>query len=183
MTKAKTAAARRRALGNPNGRGKPKPITLPQMQWDMGATGPANQDRMIEEPATDIDPETGKETPNPNAIRRMRRHSWVSIYAKKGILTPQQQADGERLRNASEGRQESDPLAAIRIDRLNGQSDPEADRVDARHLFRALWAKIPTASRPVIERVILGDMPIWPGNVAQRERHMERLRAGLDAIT
>lgn len=150
--------------------------------WDRGAAGQANQNGLRTEPATDIDPETGKETPNPNGIKRRRRDSWVERYFRGGYLTDRQAAAAISLRMASEGMRERDPLAALRIDRVAGQSDPEAARVDSRAWFREMWAQVPPASRPVIERVVLDDQPIWHGNPAQRERHMQRLCAGLDAI-
>jgi hypothetical protein len=161
-----------------------KEITVAIPPWDQGAMGPANRQRLREEPATEIDPETGKETPNPNNVRRMRRDSWVAIYARAGHIDKRQFSAAEKLRMASEGLREKDPLAAMRIDRIRGDSDPEAARVDARRYFRQLWADVPASSRPVIERVILGDQPIWSGGgIAARERHMARLRAGLDAIS
>jgi hypothetical protein len=150
--------------------------------WDRGATGPANQNGLRTEAATDIDPETGKETPNPNGIKRRRRDSWVERYFRAGHLTDAQAAVAIRLRMASEGMRERDPLAALRIDRMAGQSDPEAARVDSRSWFREMWAQVPQSSRPVLERVVLDDLPIWHGNPAQRDRHMQRLCAGLDAI-
>lgn len=157
------------------------PVNLPA--WDMGAAGPANRERLRLEPATEINPETGRETPNPNGVVRHRRDPWTVIYASKGILNRRQFAAAEKLRMASEGMREKDPLAAIRIDRRHAQSDPLAAKVDARHYFRELWAEVPTASRPVIERVVLNDTPLWPKcNNATRERHIMRLRDGLDAI-
>lgn len=159
--------------------------TLPSMPstWDMGATGPANQARLREEPATDFDPETGRETQNPNGIKRRRRDNWVRIYGqKKDGLEPHHVAAAEKLRMASEGMRERDPLA--RIGEISGRGgDPQAARVDARQYFRSLWAAIPTDCRPVIERVVLDDEPIWCGaGKAGHERHMQRLKRGLDAI-
>lgn len=169
--------------GNPHGRGKPPTPTLAAMptSWDRGAEGPANRLNLREEPATDIDPETGRETRNPNLIKRHRRQAWVHIYAAQGKLTAKQAAAADTLRMAAEGMQERDPIAALGI-RAPGGSDPEASRVDRRAYFRELWANIPVSSRPVIERVVLDDQPIWHGNASQRDRHMLRLSAGLDAI-
>lgn len=161
-----------------------KPVTMPSQptQWDLGAQGPANRDRLTAEPATEFDPATGREAPNPNGVKRHRRQSWVRIYHAQGLLTAAQLAAAERLRLAAEGMRERDPLGALRIDRASGSSDPEAARVDCRAYFRALWADVPRSSRPVVERVAIDDHPIWHGNPAQRERHMQRLRAGLDAV-
>ncbi len=171
---------RKMNICNPHGRGKPKPVTV--AAWDMGATGPANRDRLREEPATDIDPETGKETPNPNGVRRVRRVSWVYAYAARGELDRHHVAAAEKLRMASEGMRERDPLAAIgEIKAKSG--DRAAAMVDARRWFHELWASIPTSSRPVVERVVIDDLPIWSGcGSAAWARHMSRLVAGLDAI-
>ena len=129
-----------------------------------------------------IDPETGKETPNPNGVRRVRRVSWVYAYAARGELNRSQVAAAEKLRMASEGMRERDPLAAIgEIKAKSG--DRAAAMVDARRWFHELWASIPTSSRPVIERVVIDDLPIWAGcGSAAWARHMSRLVAGLDAI-
>ena len=161
-------------------------ITLPPQprNWDAGATGPANRARLADEPATDIDPETGRETPNPNGIRRQRRQSWVTIYAAKGQITKEQQAAAETLRRAADGMRDRDPLAAMsgEVRAAPGPDDMAAARIDARRFYHTLRDAIPQASRPVIERVVVDDLPIWGGNSAQRERHMQRLRDGLDAI-
>lgn len=165
---------------------EPRPVTMPSQPtaWDKGADGPANQHGLRVEPATDIDPETGKETANPNGIKRRRRVPWVRIYRKQGALTAEQEAAAEKLVMAAEGMRERDPLAALASVRARGNHDPEAARVDARRYFRELWAKVPQASRPVIERVVLDDLAIWAGcGQATRERHMKRLCDGLDAIS
>jgi len=170
-------AARRR-------RKKEAPVTLPQGfgTWDRGANGAANQLRLVDEAATDIDPETGKETPNPNGVRRRRREDWVSRYAKAGHITQAQAANAVKLRMASEGMRERDPLAALGDVRAKGGSDALAARVDARRYFRRLWDAIPMSSRPVIERIVLDDLPLWRCNQSTRDRHFARLSAGLDAI-
>ena len=157
-------------------------VALPEVLWDRGADGPANRERLRLEPATEIDPETGKETPNPNGVMRERRDSWLVIYARKGHLDKRQFAAAEKLRMAADGLRDKDPLAAIVIDRGRGQSDPLAAKIDARRFFRELWAQVPASSKPVIERVVIEDLPIWHGNPAQRERYMQRLRDGMNAI-
>lgn len=165
---------------------EPRPVTMPSQPtaWDNGADGPANQHGLRVEPATDIDPETGKETANPNGIKRRRRDNWVARYLRGDKITAKQAAAAETLRMASEGMRERDPLAALVVIRARGNHDPEAARVDARRYFRELWAKVPQDSRPVIERVVLDDLPIWSGGgIEARERHIQRLRDGLDAIS
>lgn len=175
MTKRKPARKRNQPKG--------KPVTIHQPQWDQGASGPANRDRLREEPATDIDPETGRETANPNGVRRQRRRTWVSVYAEAGHITAQQHAAAVTLRMAAEGMPDRDPLAAIGEVRIRPSAgDAAAARIDARRFYHELVARIPKASMPVIERVVVDDLPIWHGNQAQRERHMQRLRDGIDAI-
>lgn len=162
-------------------RGK-KAVTLSVMptQWDAGAMGQANRINLREEAATDIDPETGKEKPNPNGIKRQRREAWVRIYARQGKLTDAQVAAAERLRLAAEGMRERDPLAAIGEVRSRG-GDAAAARIDARRAFRHMWSHIPLSSRYVVERVAIDDLPL-NGNSVQRIRHMQRLCDGLDAV-
>lgn len=173
MTKARKA---RKARSQPV-------VTLPQSPWDEGAMGPANRHRLRREPATEIDPETGKETPNPNNVKRMRRVSWVAIYEGAGYLNHRQAAAAERLRMAADGMPDRDPLAALDAIRVRGGGDMQAARIDARRLFRELWADVPQASKPVLERVVIEDKAIWSGGgIAARDRHIKRLCEGLDAI-
>ena len=159
-----------------------KPVTMQDAPWDQGAMGPANRHRLRQEPATEIDPETGKETPNPNNVRRVRRQSWVTLYERAGYLDKRQVAAAEKLRNAADGLRDRDPLAALNEIRAGGHSDPQAARVDARRFYHQLWAAVPNACKPVLERVVVDDSPIWHGNVLQRYRHIKRLKEGLDAI-
>lgn len=160
-----------------------KQVSLAPCPWDMGADGPANQHRLRVEPATDIDPETGRETPNPNGVMRRRRDDWVTRYERKGKLSKDQAAAAAKLRDASEGHRDRDPLAALSGVRATGYFDPLAAHVDRRAYFRELWARIPAHCKPVVERVVIEDQPIWNGNPATRDRHMQRLRDGLDAIS
>lgn len=163
------------------------PITL-ATPGDRGATGPANLDGLVEEERGDIDLETGKVI-NPNRYRGNRRQPWFERYAKKGRLTQEQHAAAARLFAAYEGFPARDPLAAIgeTVDRSLWVSDPLAVKVDQRREFYLLWASIPLASRPVVEHVILRDMSLRSIagciNSHREERHMERLRVGLDAIS
>lgn len=158
-------------------------ITLAPSPWDEGAMGPANRHRLRQEPATEIDPETGKETPNPNNVKRMRRQSWVMIYERAGHLDKRQVAAAEKLRMAADGLRDRDPLMALNEVRGSGYSDPQAARIDARRFFHQLWADIPQASKPVLERVVIEDKAIWSGGgIAARDRHIKRLCEGLDAI-
>lgn len=168
-------------MGSRKGRkAKAAVITLPN--WDKGAEGPANQVRMRVEPATVEDKDTHRELPTGG--KRRRRQTWVQIYARKGELTQTQLLAAERLARAAEGYPDRDPLAAVLSPtKGSGLADPQAARVDARAQFRQMWADVPGASQPVVQRVVLGDEPIWSGCGATAwERHMQRLKDGLDAI-
>jgi hypothetical protein len=166
---------------------KRRPVTLPPTTWDMGATGPANRDRLHQEPATEIDPATGKDQPNPNGVRRMRRRPWVETYARQGKLTKAQQTAAENLYAAYSGHPARDPLAVIgeTVDRER-YTDPQSATVDARRRFYVMWQRVPQSSRAVMEHVVLADRPVRAMacryNSQSEERQIKRLRAGLDAI-
>lgn len=174
MSKRKPARKRHQPKG--------KPVTIRQPQWDQGAAGPANRERLHEEPATDIDPETGRETPNPNGIRRQRRQTWVTIYAAKGQITKEQAAAGDALLLAAEGMNEKDPLAALAGRVQSSPASPETARVDARRAFWKMWDKIPKSSKPIVERVVLNDQPVWAHPAHGQDAHFKRLQDGLEAL-
>lgn len=168
---------------------KPKPATLPKAPWDHGATGPANRLGLLEEPAADIDPETGRGTKNPNRVTRMRRRPWVDTYERQGKLTKDQANIARELRDAAEGARNQDPLAALgsKIDRDMGLPDPQAAAYDARRKFHRMWAHVPKSDAFIIDWVVLGDNPIMSipgcrGSGPAFERHMSRLCAGLDVL-
>lgn len=163
-------------------RGKAPSSPAVPASWDRGADGPANRQRLAIEPATEFNPETGRETPNPNGVKRRRRKSWVQVYLATGRITPGQAAAAITLRMAAEGMQERDPLAAMG-DVRSAPGDMAAARIDARRYFRSLWERIPALSRPVVERVVLDDRPVWHGNPTTKARHFARLCAGLDRIS
>lgn len=162
------------------------PITL-ATPGDRGATGPANLDRMIEEERGDLDPETGKII-NPNRYKGLRRQPWFETYAKQGKITQEQHAAAARLFAAYEGFPARDPLAALgeMVDRSLWVNDPLAVKVDQRREFYQLWRDIPQSSKPIVEHVVLRDRPARAmagcKTGTQEGRHIERLRAGLDAI-
>ncbi len=166
-----------------------KGVTLSTMptSWDGGATGPANRDRLREEPATEFDPHTGKETPNPNGIRRNRRETWVDRYARKGKLTKEQQAAAANLYAAWAGLPNRDPLAAL-SDKVDGKGDvdPLVSTIDKRRAFYRMWRMIPLGSRPYVRHVVLDDLSIRSmngcANGIAEARYMERLQEGLNAI-
>lgn len=179
---AKSKAARRKLKRAAREAQAAKNVSVVPCPWDMGADGPANQHRLRTEPATDIEPDTGKETPNPNGVMRRRRDDWVSRYARKGKLSKDQAAAAAKLRDAAEGHRDRDPLAALSGIRATGDVDHLAQFVDRRGYFRELWSQVPQHCRPVVERVVIEDQPIWHGNPSTRDRHMQRLCEGLDAI-
>ncbi len=158
---------------------KAAPVTLPA--WDKGAEGPANQVRLCTEPATAEDKDTGREVRTGG--KRKRRQTWAQIYARKGELSATQLLAAERLARAAEGYPDRDPLAAVLSPKGTDGFDPQAARVDAREQFRRLWAEVPSSSKRVLQRVVLEDQPVWSGcGAAAWERHMQRLRDGLNAI-
>jgi len=130
--------------------------------------------RLCTEPATAEDNYTGREVRTGG--KRKRRQTWVQIYARKEELSATQLLAAERLARAAEGYPDRDPLAAMVGIRTTDGFDPQAE-------FRELWAEVPSSSKPVLQRVVLEDQAIWHGNLPQRERHMQRLRDGLDAIS
>lgn len=159
-------------------------VSVPLAPWDMGASGPANRIGLVEEQRGEID-ESGKVV-NPNSVRGVRRRSWPETYMEQGKLTIGQLNTARELIDASEGRKAQDPLAAIKIDRQTGTPDPQAAAFDKRRKFHAMWARVPTWARPVIEHVVLNNRPIRSmagcNNGTTAERHMDRLRRGLDAL-
>lgn len=163
------------------------PITLAS-PGDRGATGAANLERLVEEERGVMDMETGRVI-NPNQYRGSRRQPWFEKYAAKGKLSHQQHAAAARLFAAYEGFPARDPLAALgeSVDKSLWGGDPMAAKVDQRREFYRMWADIPLSSRPVIEHVVLNDRPLRAmagcSNGYTEERHMERLCAGLDAIS
>lgn len=169
-------------------RGK-KAVTLSTMptSWDAGASGPANRERLIEEAATEFDPRTGKETPNPNGIKRNRRETWIDRYARKGKLSKEQQAAAANLYAAWAGMPNKDPLAAF-LAKVDGKcdDDPLASAIDKRRTFYVMWRRIPIGTRPFVRHVVLDDLSIRSMNGCRdghtETRYMERLKAGLDAI-
>lgn len=155
-------------------------------QWDAGAMGPANRRGLVAEPATDFDFETGKEVPNPNGVKRHRRQSWVVTYLRQGKLTQAQAAAALNLYAAYHGQPDRDPLAALggKVDG-RGDFDPQVSAIDRKREFFRMKKRIPPASWPYVEHVVIEDRPIMAmagchgSSVA---RYMDRLRAGLDAI-
>ena len=159
--------------------------TAPKAPWDHGATGPANRLGLIEEAATEIDPETGREMKNPNRVTRMRRRPWVDAYVLQGKLTIAQASIARELRDAAEGARIADPLAALRgqIDRQSRAPDPQAAAFDARRKFHRMWRRVPDFAKPVVEAVVVEDRPVSSfARGSSVERQMKRLAQGLDDL-
>ena len=160
-------------------------VTLPEMPWDRGADGPANRVGLVEEPRGEVDEDTGK-VKNPNGVRGVRRRLWVETYWQQGKITRGQLNVARELLDAHEGRKAQDPLAAIKIDRQTGKPDPQAAAFDKRRKFHAMWAQVPLFARPVIEHVVINNRPLRAmagcNSARSAERHLERLRKGLDML-
>ena len=155
--------------------------TMPT-QFDAGASGPANRVGLMAEDRPDVDPVTGKSV-NPNSRRGYRRKPWARAYHEQGKLTVRQYNTALALYAAAAGLPAQDPLSAISIDKPSAPSDPQAAKVDARRAFSAMWTAVPAHCRPVVERVIMDDLPIWSGiGASAHDRHMIRLAVGLDAV-
>lgn len=161
-------------------------VTIREVPWDMGATGPANQHRLEDQDRGVQNLETGHVV-NPNGVRGKVRLPWYMRYHRKGILSRDHATAAHRLYAAYAGHPTRDPLAAMQ-DRVDGggDSDPNVTAVDKRRAFRALWAMVPLSSRPVIEHVILNDRPIramaGASNPERAAMHLGRLARGLEAL-
>lgn len=172
-----------------------KQISLPAMpsEWDMGATGRANRYGLIREPATELDPETGKPKPNPNNVMRMRRVDMLEHYHRKGEITAAMWNAAEKLRDAFEATMKSQGWP----DNDRVQSSPKPDhavtiQIDRLSRFHAVHRLVPTEDRPIIDACVLrGNGPTsavingvkpYKGSGAAYERGMNHLRAALDRL-
>ena len=166
-------------------RQKSSDVSIPAVPWDRGADGPANRIGLVEEPRGEVDEQTGK-VKNPNGVKGVRRRLWVERYQRQGKLTQGQLNAARHMLDASEGRSSQDPLSALKIDRQMGKPDPQAAAFDRRRKFHAMWERVPNFCRPVIEHVVLNNRPIGSMggcyNARAVERHMDRLRRGLDSV-
>ena len=161
------------------------PVSLAQVPWDQGASGPANQDGLVTEERGEVDLATGKRI-NPNGVMGKRRMPVFMRYMVRGKITAEHAAAAQRLYAAYAGHPTRDPLAAI-TDRVDGGGcdDPNVTLLDRRREFYALWAAIPARCRPVVEHVVLNDEPvsaISAGLPEQEAALMGRLTDGLEAI-
>lgn len=133
-----------------------KPPTLMPTTWDQGATGKANRIGLVEEPATELDPTTGKPQPNPNGVKRMRRVDMLEIWHRKRIITTAGFNAAERLRDAFEATQRAPGWP----DNDRVQSSPKPDhavtiQVDRISRFHAINRLVIDGDAAIISAVVL----------------------------
>jgi hypothetical protein len=162
------------------------PVTVRSAPWDMGATGPANQIGLVDQERGEVDLATGKVI-NPNRVFGKVRMPVFMRMMKQNRITPEHAASAQRLYAAWAGHPTRDPIAAIsdRVDR-SGTTDPNVIMVDRRREFRTLWAMVPDDCKPVVEHVILDDLPIRAMRGASRPEsaaeYLGRLTRGLEGV-
>jgi hypothetical protein len=159
-------------------------ITVKPYPWDLGPRTEAQIDGKVVEEVTHLVIIDGKpKQVNPNEVICTRRENWINRYHRQGKLSDQQFAVALELLDASLGLATQDPLAALRIDGGRAGSDPEAERVDRRRKFRAMWALVPGYARPIIEHVVVNDGSLRSmagcRNGQMEGRHLDRLQRGL----
>ncbi len=168
-----------------------KPVTLMPTTWDQGAQGQANRVGLIEEPATELDPTTGKPQPNPNNIKRMRRVNMLEIWHRKRTITTAGFNAAERLRDAFEATQRTPGWP----DNDRVQSSPKPDhavtiQIDRISRFHAVNRLVSPSDREIIGAVVLdGCTPAQviidgkrPYRGAAYQRGLEHLRDALDRL-
>jgi hypothetical protein len=134
-----------------------KPVTVSAMptEWDTGATGPANRIGLVQEPATEFDPVTGKPQPNPNNVKRMRRVDMLERYYRLGLISARAWNAAERLRDAFEATMRSPGWP----DNDRVQSSPKPDHavaimVDRISRFHAINRLVPREDVPIIDACV-----------------------------
>lgn len=160
-------------------------ITVKAFPWDLGQRTDAQIAGKIVEEVVHVDPVTGRKS-NPNQVIRARYETHVIRYRKAGKLTDVQALIALELLEAHLGMTAQDPLAAVKIDRAMGLHEPAIALVDARAKFRRMRMAIPNASWPVIEHVVLNDLPArtMGGDTSSKgeARRLALLRVGLNAL-
>lgn len=132
-----------------------KPVTLMPTTWDQGAQGQANRIGLVEEPATELDPTTGKPQPNPNNIKRMRRVDMLERYHRLGVISTRGWNAAERLRDAFEATQRTPGWP----DNDRVQSSPKPDhavtiQIDRLSRFHAINRLVPLDDVPIINACV-----------------------------
>ncbi len=172
-----------------------KAVTVSAMPtaWDKGAMGQANRHGLIEEPATEFDPITGKPQPNPNNVKRMRRVDMLELYHRRGIITARMWNAAERLRDTFEATMRTPGWP----DNDRVQSSPKPDhavtiQIDRLSRFHAVFRLVPAADRPIIDAcvfqmnaptaaVINGERPYRRGGSGYG-KGVDHLKAALDRL-
>lgn len=167
------------------GKDRPAP-TMPETPWDQGATGPANLIGLVTEERGEVDLTTGKRI-NPNQVFGKRRMPMFMRMFRQGQIDASHAAAAERLYAAWAGHPTRDPLAAIggRVD--GGQcDDANVLLIDRQREFFLLKGMIPAKCWPVVEHVVINDLPIRSmtgcTNPEAFALQLGRLTQGLDAI-
>jgi hypothetical protein len=163
----------------------PAKINLAPAPWDQGADGPANREGLVDQERGETDLATGKII-NPNKVFGKVRMPLFKRYAQQGRITADHAETAHRIYAAYAGHPNRDPLAAI-TDRVDGggTEDPNVTLIDTRRAFYAIWDRIPPRYRPVVEHVVLNDLPIGAmsgGTKPEVAAHLfGQLTAGLEA--
>lgn len=168
-----------------------KPPTLMPTTWDQGATGQANRIGLVEEPATELDPTTGKPQPNPNGVKRMRRVDMLERYHRLGIISTRAWNAAERLRDAFEATQRSPGWP----DNDRVQSSPKPDHavtimVDRISRFHSINRLVPACDVPIINACVFHmNAPgsaiingVRPYRYGGHERGLQHLRDALERL-
>lgn len=162
------------------------PITMPEVPWDQGAAGPANQVGLVIEERGEVDLTTGKRI-NPNRVFGKRRMPVFMRMFKQGRIDASHAAAAERLYAAWAGHPTRDPLAAFG-DRVDGGGcdDANVTRIDRQREFFQLKAMVPAKCWPVVEHVVVNDLPIRAmagcSHAEAFAAQLGRLTRGLEAI-
>ncbi len=161
-------------------------VTMPDVPWDQGASGPANQVGLVVEERGEVDLVTGKRI-NPNRVFGKRRMPMFMRMLRQGRIDASHAAAAERLYAAWAGHPDRDPLSRIG-DRVDGGGcdDANVTRIDRRREFFVLKAMVPPRCWPVVEHVVIEDKPIRAmtgcTNPEAFAAQLGRLTAGLEAI-
>lgn len=158
---------------------EPRPVTMPSQPtaWDKGAMGEANRKGLIEEASVEIDPETGRETPNPNGVKRMRRVDLLEHWLKKGDISAKGFNAAVKLRDAFLATQKV-PAVDMGQDRVD--SSPKPDHAVTIHIerlsrYHAYAKHISAGDKAIIENCVIdGCSPR-----ALRQYRNENYRKGL----
>lgn len=136
-----------------------RPVKLPAMptSWDQGAMGQANRIGLVAEPATDIDAATGKSTPNPNGVKRMRRVDLLEHWLKKGDISAKGYNAAVKLRDAFEATKKV-PTVDLGQERVDSSPKPDhavTIHIDRLSRFHAYSRHVSAADRQIIDACVL----------------------------